>query len=290
MRSIRIAGTKHFKDKMSDSSIFGNQNNGGADQPPANQGGVSNTPPQNTPNYADLLMGIKNEDGQPKYRTVEDALKALQHSQSFIDQLKNESATARAEAEAARAEAARVAEIERSVQKLIEGQNQPPVSTTPQAVDENAIAALVQRTLAETQQKTTREQNLSTVVKKLQERFGAEADVKFYSKAQELGFTKAEINDLAAKSPAAVFQLIGITETGKPQASPFQSSFNTSGFSNTGDTYVKANTKSVLLGATSQEVADEASASRKMVDELHAQGKSIQDLTNPRVYFQHFKR
>lgn len=275
---------------MSDNSIFQNQNPGGDQTPP--QPGTSNTQPSQSAELVTMLASIKNENGEQKYKTVEDAIKALSHSQAFIEQLKQETATARAEAERAKAEASKIAEMEKAVQELLQGSKQSQAPATPtQTIDEASIANIVQKTLTETQQKTIREQNLSQVVKKLQEKFGTTVETEFYGKAQELGFSKAEINDLAAKSPAAVFRIFGITDGGKQTtASPNQSTVNTTNFNQNSDSFVRANTKSTLSGATTQEVMDEQKASRQMVDELHAQGKSVHDLTDPKVYFQTFKR
>lgn len=275
---------------MSDNSIFPNQNSG-VDQTPTQSGNSNTQPPQDNA-LTTMLASIRNEAGEQKYKTVEDAIKALGHSQAFIEQLKQEAATARAEAERAKAEASKIAEMEKAVQELLQGSKQPPAQATPpNVIDEASIANIVQKTLTETQQKTVREQNLSQVVKKLQEKFGATVEDEFYGKAQELGFSKAEINDLAAKSPAAVFRIFGINDGGKqPTAAPNQSSVNTTGFQPNQNSYVRANSKSTLSGATTQEVMDEQRASRQMVDELHAQGKSVHDLTDPKVYFQVFKR
>lgn len=276
---------------MSDPSIFGNQTTAPDNGAPA--GGGSNTPatPGND-ELATLLASIKTESGEAKYRTVQDGLKALQHSQVFIDQLKNEMSSIRAENERLKAEASKIATLEQSVQELLKGSQQSaPAATTPQAIDEATIASLVQKTISESEAKATREKNTKLVADKLQQVFGNEAPTKFYAKAQELGFTNAEINDLAAKNPAVVFQLYGINASAPaPTGTPSQSSINPAGFGLNSDTNIKANTKSVLLGATTSEVVEESRAARKLVDELHAAGKSVHELTDPRVYFQTFKR
>ncbi len=52
------------------------------------------TPPQEKPPvedlFADQLASIRNEDGKPKYDSVQKALEALNHSQEYIPQLKTE--------------------------------------------------------------------------------------------------------------------------------------------------------------------------------------------------------
>lgn len=273
---------------MSDPSIFQNQNQG-SDQN-QNQGGNGNHQPNQNDQLVTMLAAIRNENGEPKYRTVEDALKALQHSQTFIPTLQQEVKAAKEEAERLRAEAAKITQLEATVQELLQGKNQSE-KATPQTIDEASIADIVQKTLTKAQTDAVRQANLSTVVKTLQEKFGAEVEAKFYGKAQELGFSKAEINDLAAKSPAAVFQIFGITDGGKPTQSALnQSTVNTSGLNPNPDSKIKANTKSLMLGATSEDIREEHRNAKALVDELHASGKSISDLTDPKVYFATFKR
>lgn len=275
---------------MSDHSIF--NDNSSQDDQAGNPGGTSTPTSSQATDAATLLSSIKNESGEPKYKTVEEGLKALQHSQSFIEQLKREKAEADAKLTTLQKEADKIAELERTVQELIKGNgNQSPGATTPQTIDEASIAAVVERHLTATQQKALRDQNVSTVVKTLQEKFGKDASEKFYSKAQELGMTKAEMNELAAKSPVAVIQLFGLNvNPGRNTSAPNTSSFNSSVLDSNKDTQIKANPKSTLVGATTHEIMEESRAAKAMVEELHAQGKSVHDLTNPKVYFATFRR
>ena len=213
---------------MSDPSIF---DTSPAQTPVQQTGGVSNTPTPQNDELATLLASIKNEGGEAKYKTIQDGLKALQHSQSFIDQLKGELASVRSENERLKSESEKISTLEAAVQELLKGNQQSTqAETKPQVIDEATIASLVQKTLSESTQKATREKNTQLVATKLQAVYGSEAADKFYGKAQELGFTKAEINDLAAKNPAVVFQLYGITDGGQQFAAPSQSSVNSAGF------------------------------------------------------------
>lgn len=274
---------------MSDPSIF--DSNSGSTTPNTPAGSSTPAAPQGNDVLATLLGSIKNETGEPKYKTVEDGLKALNHSQTFITQLQSELQAARAEAAKLKVEADRVAEIERSVQELMNGKSQPAGATTPPTVDAASIAAMVEQHLSASQLKAKRDSNLSTVVTALQEKFGSEAPKKFYDKAQELGFSNAEINDLAAKSPSAVLQLFGFNVNQKqPNAAPNTSTVNTTNFEGNPSSFIGANKKSALIGATTRELMEENANARKMVDELHAQGKSVHDLTDPKVYFATFKR
>lgn len=240
--------------------------------------------------YADLLNAIKNERGEPKYKSVEDALKANLHAQSFISTLQAEKAAVEAEAQRLREEAERVKTLEETL-KALTTQQQAPAATTAPVIDESKIAELVNRTLTLKQQQELAKTNTEAVVNTLQQKFGTEAEKVFYGKAAELGMTVQEMNALAAKSPKAVLTMLGVTEQAAPSqrsVAPTTSTVNTSGFQPQTTSFVGRNQKQALVGATTQDVMQETQNARKMVEELHSQGKSVHDLTDPKVYFKLF--
>ena len=68
-----------------DTSIF---NQGQSQATPANQNTNGGVPPaQNNDDLSTLLGAIRNEHGEQKDRTVQDALKALKHSQDYIPEI-----------------------------------------------------------------------------------------------------------------------------------------------------------------------------------------------------------
>lgn len=272
-----------------DQSIFGNQTQV---TPDTSNSGNSNNPAPSQVNepFADLLGSIKNEQGQPKYNNPVDALNALKHSQEFIPQLKQENASLRSEIEQLRAQVEKLKGVEEVVERLTSQQNN--TATPGKVLDENAIADLVQRTLSKREVEAIQKANVTSVVQTLQSQFGQEAEKAFYGKAQELGMSVQQMNSLAATSPQAVLQLFGVQkrDAGKvntPSAVP--AGVNTAGFQPKQDTYIARNTKGVTVGATSQEVADELHAAKKMVEELQQQGMSVDDLSNPKNYKKFFR-
>lgn len=272
-----------------DQSIFGNQTQV---TPDTSNSGNSNNPAPSQVNepFADLLGSIKNEQGQPKYNNPVDALNALKHSQEFIPQLKQENASLRSEIEQLRVQVEKLKAVEGVVERLTSQQNNG--ATPPQVLDENAIASYVERTLSKREIEAVQKANVTSVVQTLQSQFGQEAEKAFYGKAQELGMSVQQMNSLAATSPQAVLQLFGVQKRDEkkvnvPSAVP--SGTNTAGFQPKQDTYVGRNQKSVTVGATSREVAEELQAARKMVEELHQQGMSVDDLSNPKNYFKVFR-
>lgn len=255
------------------------------------------TPATNTPQnpttqdpVATMLQSIKNEKGEPKYKTLDDALKALQHSQAYIPTLSDEKRKLEQELEIARNQAAKVSELESTVAKLLNTQTQS--STNTAAVDPTVIEDLVNRSITKVKAQESAENNTNMVVKTVAAKFGDKAEEVFYGKAAELGMTKAEFNQLAAARPKAVLSLLGIQDTVVPNQNSRQSTqgtaINTAGITPTQDTFIGRNKDPVIIGATTQQVREESTRARKMVDELHAQGKTVHDLTDPKVYFKYF--
>lgn len=269
---------------MSDQSIFGENQNSGTN--PNNQA-PSNGQPSPNDALATLLANVKNENGEQKYKTVEDALKALQHSQSYIPNLKTEVDTLKAELAAAREKANKIDELERTLETLTQNNNSQ-VNTTPQGLSEEQIAELVVQTLQKTSTAAEKQKNISSVVNTMKEQFGEKAEEVFYNKAQELGLGKDEINQIAAKSPQAAFKLLGL---GVPQGTngmPNKSGYNGAAFQPTPESKIRKNDKSVLLGATNDEVQQEMNNAKSMIAELESAGLTTYDLSDPKVFRKYF--
>ena len=268
---------------MSDLTSLFNKQPDGATPPAGNTGNDA---------LATLLADIKNADGQPKYKDVETALNALKSSQEFIPSLQRESQEQKAEIERLKTQAARAAELEALVASLTQTppSNTSTPSSTPPAKTLD-VAAEVRNALQLERQAEVAKTNANLVVTKVAAAFGAEAEAKFYGKATEMGMSVAEFNALAAKSPKVVLTMFGLAETPdapKPNTAPTSSSVNSNGFVPKPDSAIGRNKNSIMLGATTQQVIDEVRTAKRMVEELHDQGLTINDLTNPKVFFKHF--
>lgn len=267
---------------MSDqNSIFNDPNAA----PPQNQNPPGNGGTPQDDDLATLLSGIKNERGEPKYKSVQDALKALQHSQEYIPTLKQTKEELEQKLAEAMTEVAKVKTLEQTVAELAQRITNAPTNTAVVPVDEGKIAELVNRTLTQAQQATLQRTNLQSVVAAVKTVYGDKAEEVFYNKANELGMSRDEFNAMAARSPKAVLSLIGV---GENKSTTTAQGVNTVGFQPKPDSFIKRNGKSVLSGAGAREIAQEREASNQMVNELHAQGLSVHDLTDPKVYFKHF--
>lgn len=269
---------------MSDQNIF----NAGT-QNPAPSGDATPQPGQTPQPFADLLGSIKNERGEPKYKDVQTALEALRHSQEFIPQLKQDKEATEARLAALSAEVERLKNIEQSITQLTQQQQAKPPTAAP-AIAEDVVANLVNQTLTQRELAAKKAANINSVTTALTQKLGGEADKEFYKKAEELGMTAEQMNNLAAQSPTAVLKLFGL-EGSKPQSIPSsspQSSVNTAGLQPQQHSYVGRNSNTVSVGATTQDLMAETQNSKKLVDELHAQGLSTYDLTDPKTYRKYF--
>ena len=271
------------------SSIFGT--NTTAQATPEQQQAASNA--ANTTQVdltSTLLSQIKNERGEQKYRTLEDALNALKHSQEHIPQLSQKLQERERELEDARKAAEKIATLEETVRNLT--QPQSAAATPPAGLSAEQVAELVKSTLTAEQQAAKLKENVALVASTVSAKLGDKAEAAFYGKAQELGMTAQEFNAFAAKSPKAVLSLLGITDTAvlsQSKQSTQGTAINTAGIQPTPDTFIGRNKVPTLIGATTQQVRDESVRSLQMAQELHAKGMSVHDLTDPKVYFKHFQ-
>lgn len=262
---------------MSDQNIFDDKSN--------KQVTPDNSLPSNLDTQVATLLGnIKNENGEQKYKTVEEALKALSHSQSFIPTLQKESREKDNLIKELTEKAGKIDQLEASLQEIVNRQN----TKTNVEIDEEQIHNLVNNSLSKITEKARAESNTKQVIDKLVELHGDKAGEVFYTKALEAGLDKAEINALAAKSPSAVFKLLGL-DTAVNNKSVGTGTINSVNLKPQEGSMLGKNKDSVLSGASNKKVIQEAKNAKKLVDELHAQGMSTYDLTDPKVYFKHFE-
>lgn len=270
---------------MSDPTIFDSNSNGGNPPNPTGGAGTPSSVPDNQA-LLTLLSEIKNERGEPKYKTLPEALNALRHSQEYIPTLTSQLSQKDAELAAARAEAARVAELERSMQELTQRMSQG--TTPPTGLTAEQIADLVERNIETAKAKDVAKQNTAFVAANLQAALGTEAESKYNAKAAELGMSVAELNALTARSPKAVLAMFNVVATPTKTGAPTQSTVNTTGLAPTQETFISRNKVNVTIGATHQDTMREFSNSNKMMEELHANGKTVHDLSSPKEYFKYF--
>lgn len=227
---------------MSDQSVFTEQSQ--PTQAPATQ--------QATNPYEDLLRGIKNEHGLPKYATLEDALNALKHSQDYIPQVKSQLSQKDQELADLRAQLQQQASLEEVVSRLTKPNQPEPQDDRPKGsgLDESAVMQLVQQQLDANARSQSAAINQQQVENALKAKYGDKTVDVVKQRAAELGLTPQALGELSSKSPQAVLALFNTQGTSGPK--PTTSSVNTSSFRNEPPALERP-TKSLLTGASSRE-------------------------------------
>lgn len=150
------------------------------------------------PTEANELIG----DGK-KYKSAEDALKALPHSQSHILRLEEENKQIREELAKRKA-----------AEELLNEMKQ--INTAPQATpasveaDPEVLSQIVERVIEKKSAQQAAQQNAKSVVEKLTAVYGDKAKEQYYKIAESSGMDIATLDILARQSPSAVLKLAGI--------------------------------------------------------------------------------
>ena len=197
-----------------------------------------------------------------KYRTAEDALKAIPHAQGHIKTLEDEAKQLREEL-AKRKTAEELLE-EFKVSGVMGGNRQDAPATA--TVDYEEIVAGI---LGKREAQSAAQKNISTVVNSFQEAYGdkTKAEEMYNKVAEESGLSVQALNQLAATSPEAVMRLAGITKKQEGAASKVQSTVNPQALGQTGAAPVSA--KIGLVGSSTKELKQAVQNAREIVNKRY---------------------
>lgn len=261
---------------MTDQSIFPSQADGNQDEqqqqqapaPQENQQPQSPAPQQSP--FADKLQTITREDGTPKFQSVEAALESIPHANAHIAKLEEELANERRAKGELTDELNRAKGALEAVDRLVPPKQEQQPSTpaqqpAPEQGDVVDIDALVTEKVTQTltlqEQKNIQKANQAAVISAMSEKFGEEAESKFYSKAAELGLTNDEMNDLARTKPRAVVALFPeLSQPADKSVSIKTSSSHVSEqqpVTRNADGSLPPPENSILIGATSKDLMSE---------------------------------
>ena len=171
------------------------------------------TPPTGEPSsnpFEDKLKAIKNDKGEPKYKDIESALEALEHSQQFIETLKTEKSVQQQELEDARKELEKRQSVEDIVNNLTKNDQDPEPKADPHndsGLDEEKVLNLVNQALEKQRQSSQAEQNLNNVISKLSEAYGDNTKKAIEKVASDIGSTADELKKLSMSNPKLVLSL-----------------------------------------------------------------------------------
>lgn len=172
-----------------------------------------------TPTLPTEVMELVGEG--KKYKSTEDALKALPHAQAHIARLEQEAKELREKVAQAKA-------ID-DLYDTLNARTQTGTEATPTApvVDESLVDAVLERKLKEISAQKQRQENLQTVSKALTDKFGEKAQEVFKKKAEELGVNESFIRDVVAASSKAGLELFGLGKQEAPSTAAPAGGVNT---------------------------------------------------------------
>jgi len=188
-----------------------------------NEATQKDTPPKafEIPTEAQEFVG----EGK-KYRSPEDALKAVPHAQQHIQTLESELAEVKEELTKRKTAQELLDEIKSGTQ---------PVENTTQSVDVNqdTLEQLVQNTIDKRENAQSARANAKIVAEKFTMKFGANAESAYNQIAIESGLDVQQLHNLAATSPNAVLKLAGLTDVKVATTTTTPGSVNTQALSAT---------------------------------------------------------
>ena len=162
--------------------------------------------------FATLLESIKDGERQ-KYASVEDALKSIPNAQDHIKSLEEKNRELEEKLKEAKAVDDLMAKLE---EKATSQANQPQGE---QVFDEGKLDEVLTAKLAQREQQSKAQANVAKVIDTLTEKYGDKAEAVYEKLAVDAGVGVSFLNEMSAKSPAAVLKLAGVTEVA-PQKQP----------------------------------------------------------------------
>ncbi len=149
-----------------------------------------------------LLATIVNEDGSQKYKNIEEALSATAHAQKHIKTLESENAELKDKGD----NTDKLDELLEAVRKS-KGSGEGDKDTS--AMKPEDVLGIVESYINDTKIAENKSNNIGVVANLFKERYGKDASEKLYGKAEDLGFSRDEINSMIANNPNAALKVLG---------------------------------------------------------------------------------
>lgn len=163
----------------------------------------------------------------------EELVKKAAHADQFIDFLKNQLAEKQKDLEELLAENSSL-----KTNKVLDeakkraAEPEPTVEDKLPALGAEDIQSLIEKTIAKKTSEEAQKANVKIVDDAVKQKFGEKAQEFVKNKAEELGLSLGELGQLAAKSPAAFFNIIGFNTAGEKTIKPITSSINSEALGN----------------------------------------------------------
>jgi hypothetical protein len=159
-----------------------------------------------------FLNLITNDDGTPKYKSMEDLAKGAANAQEHIRKLEKELGELRAQGSPTE----KIEELLDIVKSSRSGKGESNENAS--ALNPEAVLNIVKDYFSDVKAAESRENNIKSVTTVFRDRYGKDASEKLYGKANDLGFTKEEINRMIATNPNAVLRVLGEDQPKKKSA------------------------------------------------------------------------
>lgn len=161
------------------------------------------TKPDLPPEVAELVGEGK------KYRTAEDALRALPHAQAHIQKIEEDNAKLKEEV----AKSRMMEDLLKEFKQQNNGQELTPPVYKADPTETVDINSAVEAALARKEALQISQANAAEVISAFKTAFGDEGEAKFVELAKENQISIQELNKLAMTSPNAVLKLAGLKKS-----------------------------------------------------------------------------
>ena len=187
--------------------------------------------PKNTndqqPGLFDQMVG----DGK-KFQDANALAKAKQDSDQFINHLQGELAELREELNKTDNAEKNLDTLRQEISALkerLEQKSSEPSQNTTGALTAEEIKEVVKSTITEKERNNTRDKNISDANSLVEQHYGSldKAREAVATRAQELGMTVKDLEDVASKSPSAFAKMVVDTPTGDSTSAPIKGDINT---------------------------------------------------------------
>jgi vacuolar-type H+-ATPase subunit I/STV1 len=243
---------------MTDQSVFDKPNETPTQETPV-------TTPASTDVFANQLSQIKNDKGEPKYASVDEALKGAAHAQTHIQELTAKLAELETTSSTYKSELEKRQSVEETLARLTSQSQEKENTTPPQGLDEGKVQQLIQAQLTASQQQTVADANVKNVNDTLIKQYGEKAGEQVRAKAKELGLSVERLQEMSKEAPKAVLQLFNITQSSKTSNTSYGGELVPSNYAPKGDVLEKP-THSLMRGATS---AQQKEFMRKVKEDVY---------------------
>lgn len=156
--------------------------------------------------FADQLAAIKNDQGVPKYSTVNDALHALKSAQSHIKTLENENSDYKTKVTGE-------SNMQTILDALKSNKDELASQTSEPQIGVQDIEGTTLEVIQKYEAQKAANRNQQEVSSMLVKRFGDKAKDMYVKKANDLGLSATDLDNLSARSPNAVLEFFKESST-----------------------------------------------------------------------------